>query len=286
MTIALGILLAGGALLMAAPWLWPASSAQATRPQRRGRIARVLEEAGLPTVTPRLIAVLCVLGALVVASAVWLLTGVAVLALAGAIAGGSLPWIWVNGRRSRRMRARRALWPDVCDHLVAAVRAGLSVPDALGSLQTSAPAPLRPAIAEFARDLSASGRFDESLDALKARFADPMGDRIVETLRMARRVGGGELVSVLRALSASVRADVAIRGEVEARQSWVRGAAVVGLAAPWIILLMLALRPEGAEAYASPQGVALVIGGGCIAVVAYRLMLRAGRLPEPRRWFG
>ena len=36
----------------------------------------------------------------------------------------------------------------------------------------------------------------------------------------------------------------------------------------------------------APKVDTLVIGGGCIAVVAYRLMLRAGRLPEPRRWFG
>jgi tight adherence protein B len=62
---------------------------------------------------------------------------------------------------------------------------------------------------------------------------------------MARQVGGTELTAVLRALSASVRADATLRAEVEARQSWVRGAAVVGVVAPWIVLGLLALRPEG-----------------------------------------
>ena len=65
---------------------------------------------------------------------------------------------------------------------------------------------------------------------------------------MARQVGGTELVSVLRALSASVRADATLRAEVEARQSWVRGAAVVGVVAPWVVLGLLAIRPEGAAA--------------------------------------
>ena len=48
---------------------------------------------------------------------------------------------------------------------------------------------------------------------------------------------------------------------------------------------MLALRPEGAEAYASPAGMALILAGAAVSFVAYRVMLRIGRLREPRRWF-
>ena len=115
---------------------------------------------------------------------------------------------------------------------------------------------------------------------------ESVNDRIVETLRMARQVGGTELTSVLRALSASVRAEAALRSEVEARQSWIRGAAVLGVTAPWAILALLALRPEGARAYGSAEGLVLILGGAAVSFVAYRLMLRLGRLPEPRRWVG
>src|SRR3546814_9066123 len=61
---------------------------------------------------------------------------------------------------------------------------------------------------------------------------------------------------------------------------------VRSVVAPWVILVLLALRPEGADAYASPEGVGLILAGGVVSVVAFRLMLRIGRLPEPRRWFG
>ena len=108
----------------------------------------------------------------------------------------------------------------------------------------------------------------------------------METLRMARQVGGTELTPVLRALAASVRAYTALRAEVESRQSWIRGAAVLGVAAPWVILSLLAMRHEGAEAYASPEGVALILAGAAVSFVAFRVMIRLGRLPEPRRWFG
>jgi tight adherence protein B len=77
-----------------------------------------------------------------------------------------------------------------------------------------------------------------------------------------------------------------VRAEVDARQSWVRGAAVLGLVAPWVILVLLALRPEGSAAYSSPEGVVLIVVGALVSVAAFRMMLAVGRLPEPRRWFG
>ena len=76
-------------------------------------------------------------------------------------------------------------------------------------------------------------------------LADPVSDRIIETLRMARQVGGTELTPVLRALATSVRADATLRAEVESRQSWIRGAAVLGVAAPWVILALLAMTLAG-----------------------------------------
>ena len=48
---------------------------------------------------------------------------------------------------------------------------------------------------------------------------------------------------------------------------------------------LLALRPEGAEAYGSPEGVMLILAGAGVSLVAHRIMLRIGRLPEPQRWF-
>jgi tight adherence protein B len=124
-----------------------------------------------------------------------------------------------------------------------------------------------------------------ALDELKQTLADPVGDRVVETLRLAREVGGTELPAVLRSLAAALRADAAVRAEAEARQSWVVIAARLGVAAPWVVLLLIASRPEAAAAYNSPGGLLLVAGGLAVTVVAYRLMLALGRLPEERRWF-
>lgn len=285
MTFLLGAVLAAGVLLCASPWMWP-SRPDAVPTAPRARLVRLIAEAGFDNLVPRALIAVILAAGLIAASTAWLLTGLAVLALLAAGAGAMAPIMFLRGRRLRLRRLRRQLWPDVCDLLIASIRVGLSLPDAVASLAESAPTMLRPAFGVFARDLQASGRFETSLDRLKSSLSDPIGDRIVETLRMARQVGGTELVGVLRALSASVRADAALRGEVEARQSWIRGAAVLGAIAPWVILSLLVMRPEGASAYATPEGVIVICTGAGVSVIAFQIMVRIGRLPEPRRWFG
>lgn len=285
MILLVGAMLGAGVLLVLSPWLWPARPA-ATAPAEPSALARLIGEAGFAErARPRTVLASAVLVGAIAAALVWLVFPTLPLWLLAGVVGAYAPVAWLQSRARRRAKERRGLWPDVCDLLVSSVRAGMSLADAVASLAVSGPERLRPDFVRFARDVSASGHLDAALAGLKARLADPIADRIVETLRMAREVGGTELVPTLRALGASVRADATLRAEVEARQSWIRAAAVLGAVAPWVILGLLALRPEAAAAYGSPQGIGLILGGAIVTVVAFRLMLRVGRLAEPRRWF-
>ena len=107
-----------------------------------------------------------------------------------------------------------------------------------------------------------------------AHFADPTADRLIEILRMAREVGGTELPSVLRDLGLHLRQDLALRSEVQARQSWVTNAGKLGIAAPWIVLALLATRPEAAAAYATPAGTVLVIVASALAATVIKAVFR------------
>ena len=80
-----------------------------------------------------------------------------------------------------------------------------------------------------------------------------------------------------------VREDLRVRKEIEARWSWTVTAARVAATAPWIILLLMSTRPEAAAAYNSSTGAAVIAGGAGATVLGYRLMLKAGSLPEERR---
>jgi tight adherence protein B len=102
---------------------------------------------------------------------------------------------------------------------------------------------------------------------------------------MAREVGGSDVTAVLRGLAGYLREDAALRAEVVARQSWIRNAARLGVAAPWLLLLVLASRHETLVAYDSAAGTMLILAGVVVTFVAYRAMIALGRLPEERRWF-
>ena len=200
----------------------------------------------------------------------------------GAI-GGWAPVALVSGRARRRQRELAEVWPEAIDNLASAVRAGLSLPEALAGLAVRGPEPLRDAFDAFALDYQVTGRFGDSLDRLKARLADPVGDRVVEGLRIAREVGGGELGRLLRNLSGYLRDEVRTRSELEARQAWAVNGARLAVAAPWLVLLLMSVQSEVISRYRSTTGALILAAGAVVCVVAYRLMMRIGRLPVERR---
>lgn len=286
MTVVLGGLLGGGLLLVASPFLWPAERRRVSaRPTLRDRLKARLVQAGLGQLPLPAFLALSVIVAVAAAALTQAVLAIQPLTIVALVSGLLFPSVLVAWRAQARRRANRTVWPDVVDHLVAAVRSGLALPDSVSSLSQSGPVATQAAFAEFEREYRSTGSFGHSLDQLKEALADPIADRILETLRMAREVGGSDLTLVLRSLAAWLRQDTAIRQEVEARQSWVVNAAKLGVAAPWIVLLLLASRPEAALAYNTPAGLVLIVGGLVVSVIAYRVMIALGRLPEERRWF-
>lgn len=211
------------------------------------------------------------------------LTGAMVPSVAAGIAAIFLPAVGVMSLARRRQENLRDVWPEVIDLVHSAVRAGLSLPEALAQLGERGPTPLQHPFKEFARDYQATGDFNHCLDRLKARLADPVADRIVEALRLTRDVGGTELGTLLRTLSSFLRDDARVRSELEARQSWTINGAKLALVAPWIVLGLMILRPEAARAYDTPAGAALIATGAVVSFIAYRVMLMIARLPHDER---
>lgn len=286
MSVVLGLALAAGILLCFSPWLWPArGTGSAKRTRLLAGTRERLIQAGLGRVGVGVVVAVSTLLSVAVAAVVLASLSVVPLALAAGAAAFLLPWAVIGARARARRRATRVVWPDVVDQLVSAVRSGLALPESVVVLAHTGPAGTREAFARFEAQYRLTANFALCLDSLKDDLVDPVADRIIETLRMSREVGGSELTTVLRNLGAYLRQESAIRSEVEARQSWIVNAARLGVAAPWVVLLLLASRPEAAASYNSPAGATLIVGGLVVSFFAYRLMIGLGRLPEERRWF-
>ena len=261
----------------------PAKPPRATRTTRRDRVADLLAQAGIEAVTPGGLVASCVGVGGVVALMMYVVSRSPAIALAFALIASWGPVALVRFRARQRRSELRDLWPEVVDNLASGVRAGLSLPEALTQVGVRGPAELRRPFARFGEDYRATGRFYDCLDRLKASLADPVGDRIVESLRMARQVGGSDLGRLLRTLSAFLREDARTRAELETRQGWTVNAARLAVAAPWIVLGLLSLRPEAVDAYNSATGLVVLAVGGALCLLAYRVMIRIGRLPEEER---
>ena len=249
----------------------------------RQRTRELLVQAGIDGVSPgQLLSASAVL-ALLVFVLVLGTSQVLVIALAFSGFAALLPLQLVRRRRAQRSVELREVWPEAVDNLASGVRAGLSLPEALTQLGLRGPDQLRSAFRRFGQDYRATGRFGESLDRLKSNLADPVGDRVVEALRMAREVGGTDLGRLLRTLSTFLREDARTRAELETRQGWTVNAARLALSAPWVLLLLLSTQPSAVAAYNQPAGAVVLLFGGGISVVAYRIMIRIARLPSERR---
>jgi len=270
-----------GLMLVWSAFFVPRRPVPATR--RSGRLTGLLARAGLGQVAVNGFVALCLALGGSVALLLQVVSGAPPVALVFGVIGGLLPVAIVSGRARRRQREFAEVWPEAVDNLSSAVRAGLSLPDALAALGTRGPEPLRDAFDAFALDYQVTGRFHECLDRLKDRLADPVGDRVVEGLRIAREVGGGELGRLLRNLSGYLRDEARTRSEMESRQAWTINGARLAVAAPWVVLLFMAFRPDVVRHYATPGGTVVLVLGAVLCVVAYRLMMRIGRLPTERR---
>ena len=248
-----------------------------------GRGRQLLARAGLGDVSVASLTALCVVLAVVAFVVIQAVSRTVPVAVAFALMAGYAPIAVVKQRAARRQREFAEVWPDAVDNLASAVRAGLSLPDALSALGTNGPEALRDSFDQFALDYQVTGRFHESLDRLKVRLADPVGDRVVEGLRIAREVGGGELGRLLRNLSGYLRDEARTRSEMESRQAWTVNGARLAVAAPWVVLLLMSFQSGSVTAYSSGAGVVVLATGAVLCLAAYRLMMRIGRLPVERR---
>ena len=273
----------GGAGLLLIWWSAWEKPESARRTSRTSRLEDLLRSAGIEKVSAAGLLASCLGVGVFTTLAFFAVTGSWPISGCFGLFGGWLPMAMVRWRARKRTAVLRQLWPDVVDHLRSAIRAGLSLPEALIQLGDKGPAELRHVFVDFGADYRSGGQFDPSLTRLKDRLADPVADRIVEALRLTREVGGTDLGRLLGTLAEFLRESARTRSELEARQSWTVNAARLAVAAPWIVLVLLASRPEAVMAYNTPLGAAVLLGGLAVSLVSYAIMLRIGALPDEQR---
>jgi tight adherence protein B len=191
-----------------------------------------------------------------------------------------------NGNRKLLVKKRKFsgdLWPVVVDDLASAIRAGLSLPQAVIELCNSGPEELRPAFQLCRNQYQATGDFNAGLNLIAQNLEDPQADKFVASLQIAHEVGGADLGVLLRTLSEVMREELVLRGEIVARQSWTVNGAKLAVAAPWVTALVLSTRETAANVYMSASGIRMLAICAIVSVLAYVAMMKIAELPAEKR---
>ena len=211
---------------------------------------------------------------ILVSVALGLITGIPGLGMVAGITTVAVPWAVTRAAADRRSRRLAEEWPGVIDELISAIRSGGTVTGAMSVLAESSRGPVAVGAREFMIAVSTTSDVSASLSLAKSVWASAVGDRLVETLRLAGECGGAGVMHGLVALARDVRRESSVRAEVRARAAWIRVAAVVGALAPWIAVLVLGTRPEGRQAFGTIEGTLVLLIGYAVTVAAYLLVSR------------
>lgn len=280
LSVALSLLLSAGNLFLLAK----------SKPSRRyGRFDKFhsrLIAVGLRNVSLGSFVSLTVLFGVVFAAIITLVTGIYIFCVFGFLIGIATPILIVNYQYRRLVSLDSNIWPDIVENVISAVRAGMGLPEALCSLSRFGPVRIRQIFCNLENEYGATGNFASAVANAKCALADPKADRILETVQLARSLGGSELIKVLRNLSEYMREDLATRAEIVGRQSWVVNAARIAVAAPWAVLAIMSTRAETVSAYNSQAGVVVIILGALSCAIAYKIMMVVARIPQEERYMG
>jgi tight adherence protein B len=253
--------------------------------RRRRRLQTWLIQAGLD-LTPRQFLFGSALAGVLAFAVVTLMTGTPAVAVAPGVAVGLLPRVYFSRRRSARLREVQDAWPDGLRELVAGISAGLSLHQALVALAESSPDPLQRAFGSYPLLAEVIGVVP-ALETIREELASPTSDRVLEVLVLAHERGGHLLPEILRDLAESTVRDARTSAEMatDALEQKLNARAVLLL--PWLVLVVLTIRPgHFRDFYQSIGGLIVVLVGGAFSLLGTWLVLRLGREPDEPRVFG
>lgn len=222
----------------------------------------------------------------VAATAVWLISGWLVAAIALGAIGVWLPWLLGSARAAQlhidQLEAVAAWCRRMADTLAGGGAIGLT--QAIVRTAVHAPDEIAEPVQRLARRMQAGQRDEQAaLREFAASINDRVGDNVAAALMLALHQQSVGVARVLRQLADGVARDVRARREVEAQRAEPRQSMRMLLILQVAILVLLALVPTFAAPYGSAEGqlVMAVLLGGTAVLLVWMRRLAAGR-PAPR----
>jgi len=194
------------------------------------------------------------------------------VALLGALAAGAIPIVVLRLKRAKRLKAFNGALADCIDMMSRSLRAGHSLPAAIGIVAEQALEPARSEFAEVSRQQNYGLPMRDAMNQLFDRI--PSQDlRVVATGILVQKDTGGNLAEVLDRIGAVIRDRVRIQGEIRTHTAQGRLTGWILCMLPVVMLVLINMVNPG---YSKPLfndptgikimylGVGLLIVGGLV----------------------
>jgi tight adherence protein B len=218
-------------------------------------------------------------------AAAFTLSRVPLISVCVFIVAGSLAFTVAQARQDAREVTDGESVPQIVDSISTSIASGVSLIEALDNLVAEG----QPSIRVKAERLLAIFESDSSLEEKVARSKPVLnsreGDLFLELVLIASRRGDDAFTDALTELADALRSQQSLNRELVARQGWVMATARLGLASPWVVLLLLSVRPESATAFQSQLGAGVLLTGLALSFAAQRLIVAGARVPRVVRQF-
>ena len=179
------------------------------------------------------------IGAIVLASAAaWIVGGSPVLAFVAAATVGMLPRLALRVLRRRRLNAMEQQLPDALLMLGGAMKAGISLTQAIQQLVNETRPPISQEFDLMLQEQRLGVALDEALDNLSKRVPLQSVTLTVSAMRIAAETGG-QLAETLERASQTLRAKLSMEAKIRALTSQGKLQAIVVGALPLLLIFVL-----------------------------------------------
>jgi len=204
------------------------------------RLTKLLQQSGSSMDQTTFVLLMVILGG-IFAAATWLAVRMIVLAPAGLVLGGILPYIYLRMMVKRRMRLITEQLPDALEMLVSSLRSGQAFATALSTVATEMPVPISSEFRIAFDEQNFGVSTSDALEHLRERV-DTVDMEFFVTAVTIQRETGGNLAEILDTLGKTIRGRLKLFGQIrtltaQGRLSgWIVGALPAALGAVLYVL--------------------------------------------------
>jgi tight adherence protein B len=207
-----------------------------------GKLKEHIAQADLNWSVGRVMSGILLIGALSLAALSTFLPPFA--ALAAALGLASLPYLYIQRRRSKRFNKFQENFPDVLDSLSRALRAGYTLSAGMEMISSETLPPVANEIRRTSAEANLGVGWDKALENLSRRVPLLEVNLFVAAVQLHSRTGG-KLSEVMSGLAETMRESVSLQGEVRALAAYGKLTGVILTILPIAIAVMMMIVSPG-----------------------------------------